>query len=188
MPTMQEPFMFPTLKSLDVMSPQDSHGGMNLNDILFLSSGGLVPHLQHLQLETLSFLALPMLLCSATNHLTVTLRLWETPRFRCFLPEAIVTVLSTMTNSNHSTLLDSNRISLFLTRKPTPVFANTLFLPRPHIFHVQGRKRIPGGPHGSDRYSPITRLLGSVSFQPTQLPHVMPFPVHQSRIKVPGTL
>ena len=97
MPTMQEPFMFPTLKFLDIMSPQDSSGGMDFNHIPFLSSG-LVPHLQHLQLETLSLQTYPMLLFSATNLLTLTLRLWETPRLGCFLPEAIVTVLSAMTS------------------------------------------------------------------------------------------
>ena len=94
-PEIQKPF--PTLKSLDIKSPQDLREGMD--DIPYLFSGGLVPHLQHLQLETPSFpTLLPMLLCSTTNLLTITLRLWETPRFGCILPEAIVTVLAALTS------------------------------------------------------------------------------------------
>ena len=88
LPVMREPF--PALASLDLVS----HHGMARIPDYFL--GGSAPHLRHLHLKAIQFLALPKLLLSATDLVTLTLS--DVPHSGYISPEAIVTSLFAMTS------------------------------------------------------------------------------------------
>lgn len=87
---MQEPF--PLLTSLN-LSLYGRIASSTLIPDSFL--GGSVPHLRYLSMENVSFPALPALLLSATN--LVTLSVQNVPHSGYFSPEAVVTFLSLMT-------------------------------------------------------------------------------------------
>jgi hypothetical protein len=84
---MQESFL--GLMSLDLML----HGMFVIPDSFL---GGSAPHLRYLRFRSIPFPALPKLLLSATELVTLYLR--EIPHSGYFSPEAIVTALSALTN------------------------------------------------------------------------------------------
>jgi hypothetical protein len=88
LPVMQEPF--PALTSLDLVS---CNGMARIPDSFL---GGSAPHLRHLHLKTIQFLALPKLLLSATDLVTLTLS--DVPHSGYISPETIVTALSAMSS------------------------------------------------------------------------------------------
>jgi hypothetical protein len=87
---MQEPF--PVLTSLNFSLYGQMASRIRIPDSFL---GASAPHLQHLSLENVSFPALPALLSSAIN--LVTLSLQNVPQTGYFSPEAMITSLSRMT-------------------------------------------------------------------------------------------
>ena len=91
-PAMQEPF--PALMLLKL-----SHGDTDIADGFL---GGSAPRLQSLELQYISFPALPKFLLSATC--LVSLTLWGIPYSGYFSPETLVSSLATLTNLQSLTL------------------------------------------------------------------------------------
>ena len=87
---MQEPF--PVLKSLNLSLYGRMASRTRIPDSFL---GGSTPHLRHLSLENVSFPALPALLLSATN--LVTLSLQNVPHPGYISPEAMITSLFPLT-------------------------------------------------------------------------------------------
>jgi hypothetical protein len=84
---------FPALIHLFLESASDSRPAPALPDSFL---GGLVPRLQSLELYSIPFPALPKLLLSATDLVSLTLR--NIPHSGYFSPEAIVTGLAVLAN------------------------------------------------------------------------------------------
>ena len=90
LPILQEPF--PGLTSFSLLLYGRMASSTRIPDSLL---GGSAPHLRYLSLETVSFPALPALLSSATN--LVTLSLQNVPHPGYISPEAMITSLSLLT-------------------------------------------------------------------------------------------
>ena len=133
---MLEPF--PALKSLDFEvwgnAPDDP-------DVLDSFLGGSAPHLQHLDLTNMPFPALPTLLLSVTDLVTLTLR--DVPPSVYISPEVMITCLSAWTRLERFMLLfrsprshpdQESRLSSSKTCAALPVLTSLDFTGRNEYF------------------------------------------------------
>jgi hypothetical protein len=101
---MQEPF--PALEHLKLEALYEGYSLPVLSDGLF---GGSSPHLQSLELRSISFPALPKLLLSASD--LVDLTLWEIPDSGYFSPETLVSCLAVLVNLKSLTIRFQSSLS-----------------------------------------------------------------------------
>ena len=139
-PAMQEPF--PALMHLKL-----AYGATDIADGFL---GGSAPRLQSLDLQCISFPALPKFLLSATG--LVSLTLWGISYSAYIPPETLVTSLAALTNLQSLTLEFNYELQFHLDwgrRHPLPT-TRAVLLSLTHFMSFLAQ-RLPGRPRGPDR-------------------------------------